>query len=148
MKFLNLYIKDPNILWLVNKYLKAGVMDEGKLVENGEGSAQGNIISPILANIYMHNVLTLWYKFVIAKESKGENFLIVYADDFIAGFQYKWEAEKYYMTRPRQHRHLKRKDSIRFLVLLVFFNFYIYTGCRKGTRSRQPQPRKDLFKSS
>lgn len=71
MAFLNLYIKDPNILWLVNKYLKAGVMDEGKLVENEEGSAQGNIISPILANIYMHNVLTLWYKFVIAKESRG-----------------------------------------------------------------------------
>lgn len=52
------------------------------------------------------------------------------------------------LTRPRQHRHLKRKDSIRFLVLLVFSNFYIYTGCRKGTRSRQPHPRKDLFKSS
>lgn len=51
------------------------------------------------------------------------------------------------MTRPRQHRHLKRKDSIRFLVLLVFSNFYIYMGCRKATRSRQPQPRKDLFKS-
>ena len=43
MKFLNLYIKDPNILWLVNKYLKAGVMDEGKLVENEEGSAQGRL---------------------------------------------------------------------------------------------------------
>lgn len=96
LKFLNLYIKDPNILWLVKKYLKAGVLDEGKLVENEEGSAQGNIISPILANIYMHNVLTLWYKFIIAKECRGENFLIVYADDFIAGFQYKWEAERYY----------------------------------------------------
>ena len=52
------------------------------------------------------------------------------------------------MTRPRQLRHLKRKDSIRFLVLLVFSNFYIYMGCRKGTLSRQPHPRKDLFKSS
>ena len=52
------------------------------------------------------------------------------------------------MTRPRQHRHLKRKDSIRFSVLLVFSNFYIYTGCRKGTSSRPPHPRKDLFKSS
>ena len=96
MKFLNLYIKDPNILWLVKKYLKAGVLEEGKVLENEEGSAQGNIISPILANIYMHNVLTMWYKFIIAKECKGENFLIVYADDFIAGFQYKWEAERYY----------------------------------------------------
>lgn len=81
IRFLNLYIKDPNILWLVKKYLKAGVMDKGEFLTNEEGSAQGNIISPILANIYMHNVLTLWYKFIIAKESKGENFLIVYADD-------------------------------------------------------------------
>lgn len=52
------------------------------------------------------------------------------------------------VTCPRQHRHLKQKDSIQFLVLLVFSNFYIYTSCRKGTRPRQPHPRKDLFKSS
>ena len=59
------------------------------------------------------------------------------------------EHEKFYyeMTCPRQHRHLKRKDSIRFSVLLVFSNFYIYTSCRKGTRSQLPHPRKDLFKS-
>ena len=64
-----------------------GVLDNGELMVNEEGSAQGNIISPILANIYMHNVLTLWYKFIITKECKGDNFLIVYADDFVAGFQ-------------------------------------------------------------
>lgn len=96
IRFLNLYIKDPNIIGLVKKYLKAGVLDDGELMASKEGSAQGNIISPILANIYMHNVLTLWYKFVITKECKGDNFLIVYADDFVAGFQYKWEAENYY----------------------------------------------------
>ena len=73
-----------------------GVLDDGELMLNEEGSAQGNIISPILANIYMHNVLTLWYKFIITKECKGDNILIVYADDFVAGFQYKWEAENYY----------------------------------------------------
>ena len=96
IKFLHLYIKDPNIIGLVKKYLKVGVLDDGELMLNEEGSAQGNIISPILANIYMHNVLTLWYKFIITKECKGNNFLIVYADDFVAGFQYKWEAENYY----------------------------------------------------
>ena len=72
------------------------MLDNGELMVNEEGSAQGNIISPILANIYMHNVLTLWYKFIITKECKEDNFLIVYADDFVAGFQYKWEAENYY----------------------------------------------------
>ena len=71
-------------------------MTDGVYEESEEGSAQGNIISPILANIYMHNVLTLWYRFLIAKKTQGDNFLVVYADDFIAGFQYKWEAENYY----------------------------------------------------
>lgn len=96
MEFLKLYIKDPNLLWLINKYLKAGVMTDGVFEGSEEGSAQGNIISPILANIYMHNVLTLWYKFVIKNKAVGNSFLAVYADDFIAGFQYKEDAERYY----------------------------------------------------
>ena len=84
LKFLNYYIKDKNILWLVNKYLKAGIIDNGSLVKGNEGTAQGNIISP------------LWFYIVVAKECKGECFLVVYADDFIAGFQYPWEAERFY----------------------------------------------------
>ena len=58
MEFLKLYIKDTNLLWLINKYLKAGIITEGVYEDSEEGSAQGNIISPMLANIYMHNVLT------------------------------------------------------------------------------------------
>ena len=96
MEFLRLYIKDPNLLWLINKYLKAGVLTDGVFEESEEGSAQGNIISPILANIYMHNVLTLWYKFVITGRTTGHSFLAVYADDFIAGFQHKEDAKSYY----------------------------------------------------
>ena len=96
MEFLRLYIKDPNLLWLINKYLKAGVLTDGVFEESEEGSAQGNIISPILANIYMHNVMALWYKFVITGRTTGHSFLAVYADDFIAGFQHKEDAESYY----------------------------------------------------
>lgn len=76
--------------------MKAGVITDGVFDESTDGSAQGNIISPIIANIYMHNALMLWYKVVFTKDTKGDSFLRVYADDFIAGFQYKWEAEKYY----------------------------------------------------
>lgn len=97
MKFLGLYIKDSNLLWLINKYLKAGVITEGVCEDSEEGSAQGNIINPILANIYMHNVLTLWFNFVVLKETEGKCFLAVYTDDFIAGFQHKADAEKYYV---------------------------------------------------
>ena len=78
------------------KYLKAGVITDGVFQESVDDSARGNIMSPIIANIYMHNVLMLWYRIVFSKEIKGDSFLVVYADDFIAGFQYKWEAEKYY----------------------------------------------------
>lgn len=95
IQFLGLYVKDPNIIWLTKKFLKAGIMDEGNYTATDEGSPQGSIVSPVLANIYMHFVLTLWYKLVIAKQCKGDNFLVNYADDFIAGFQYKWEAEEY-----------------------------------------------------
>lgn len=71
-------------------------MDKRQYIATEEGSAQGNIISPVLVNIYMHFVLVLWYKEIIEKRVEGENFLVVYADDFIAGFQYQREAEAYY----------------------------------------------------
>ena len=71
-------------------------MDKGTYMMTEEGSAQGNIISPVLANIYMHYVLGLWYKEIVQKRAEGDTFLVVYADDFIAGFQYKSEAEEYY----------------------------------------------------
>ena len=57
MKMLELNIQDKNILGLIKKYLKAGIMDNGKYIETLEGSAQGNIVSPVLANVYMHYVL-------------------------------------------------------------------------------------------
>lgn len=96
LKFVGYYIKDPNILKLINKYLKAGVMEEGRCISNEEGSIQGGIISPILANMYIHHVLILWYQYYYEKRGKGESFMVVYADDFIAGFEYKSEAERYY----------------------------------------------------
>ncbi len=104
MKFLKWHITDPNILWLVQKYLKAGVMTDGRFEETEEGTIQGGNISPMLANIYMHNVLTLWFKLVVRKMAQGECFLVNYADDFVAGFQYKSDAEKYYMALAERMR--------------------------------------------
>ena len=155
IEFLKLYIKDPNLLWLINKYLKAGVMTDGVFEETEEGSAQGNIISPILANIYMHNVLTLWYKFVIKGNTFGNSFLVVYADDFIAGFQYKEDAEIYYTLLKERLRkfNLELEESKSRLIefgryaetnskrkygkkpeTFDFLGFTFY--CGKGKRSR------------
>ena len=96
MKFLEWNIQDKNLLWLIRKYLKAGIMEQGKFEPTEEGSAQGSAMSPMLANIYMHHVLTLWFKLVVQREMQGECFLVNFADDFVAGFQYKSEAERYY----------------------------------------------------
>ncbi len=113
MKFIEWHIKDPNILWLIRKYLKAGVMVDGVYENTEEGTIQGGNISPTLANIYMHNVLTLWFKLVIQKEVKGECFLVNYADDFVAGFQYKSEAEMYYakLKERMAYFNLELEDS-------------------------------------
>ena len=113
MKFIEWHIKDPNILWLIRKYLKAGVMVDGVYEDTEEGTIQGGNISPTLANIYMHNVLTLWFKLVIQKEVKGDCFLVNYADDFVAGFQYKSEAEMYYakLKERMAYFNLELEDS-------------------------------------
>ena len=78
IKFLEYNIKGPNIIGLIKKYLKAGIMDKGQYINTEEGSAQGNIISPVLANIYMNFVLVLWYKEIVQKRAKGDTFLVVY----------------------------------------------------------------------
>ena len=134
MKFLNLYIKDTNLLWLIKKYLKAGVITEGVFEDSEEGSAQGNIISPVLANIYMHNVLALWFNFVVLKETSGKSFLTMYADDFIAGFQYKADAEKYYALLKERLRkfNLELEES---KSRLIEFGRFAESNCkRRGDR--------------
>ena len=96
LKFVGYYIKDPNILNLIDKFLKAGILEEGEYKASDEGSVQGGNISPILANIYMHHVLMLWYDLYYRKRGRGMSFLVVFADDFIAGFEQKEEAERFY----------------------------------------------------
>lgn len=74
MKFLEWNIQDKNLLWLIRKYLKAGIMEQGKFEPTEEGSAQGSVMSPMLANIYMHHVLTLWFKLVVQREMQESVF--------------------------------------------------------------------------
>jgi len=83
MKFLEKRIADTNILWLVGKFLNAGIMEEGRLYQSEIGTPQGGVISPLLANIYLHYVLDLWFEVIFQTESKGRVELIRYCDDFV-----------------------------------------------------------------
>jgi len=94
MKFIDYRIKDTNFKRLVIRFLKAGVMEDGIIKETEKGTPQGGIISPILANIYLHFVYDLWFK-ATQKKSNPENNTVRYADDCCATFQYEWAAKKF-----------------------------------------------------
>ena len=93
MKFLKHRISDPNFLRLVNRFLRNGYMEEGKLCSVEEGTPQGGIISPVLANVYLHYVLDLWIERVVKPACRGAVEMVRYADDFVICVQYKAEAE-------------------------------------------------------
>jgi len=97
LKFVGARIKDPRILRLVRVMLKAGVVkDMGGFEPTEQGSGQGSVCSPVLANVYMHYVLLWWFREVIKPTLKGYAGIVNYADDFVVCFQYKWEAELFY----------------------------------------------------
>lgn len=96
VKFIESRIKDPNITRLVKRMLKAGIMVDLQYKETEEGSGQGSICSPIIANIYMHYVLLWWFKEKVQPTLRGYSGIINYADDFVVCFQYKDDAERFY----------------------------------------------------
>lgn len=96
MEFLNHDIGDKIFLRYISRFLKAGIMEKGKWIESDKGAPQGGLISPVLANVYLHYVLDLWFEKVVRRWCKGEAYIIRYADDFVCTFQYKSDAEKFY----------------------------------------------------
>jgi RNA-directed DNA polymerase len=95
VKFVEHRVADPRILRLIQKWLKAGVMEEGKWSEPKTGSPQGSVISPLLANIYLHYAFDLWVNVWRKKWAQGEVVVIRYADDSIVGFQYQTDADRF-----------------------------------------------------
>src|SRR6478736_7955763 len=95
IKFIEHRVADPRILRLIKKWLKAGVMEEGKWSEPQTGTAQGSVISPLLANVYLYYSFDLWVNVWRQKWAQGEVVVIRYADDSIAGFQYQTDADRY-----------------------------------------------------
>lgn len=96
MKFLEHRIKDKNLLRYIARFLNAGIMENGQFYKAYEGTPQGGIISPLLANIYLHYVLDLWFEKVVRKRCRGQAYIVRYADDFVCCFEYKNEAEAFY----------------------------------------------------
>jgi len=95
IEVLEVRIADQRIIRLIRKWLKAGVSEDGQWSETKVGTPQGAVISPLLANIYLHHVLDQWVMEWRKKNAFGDVVIVRYADDFVLGFQYRKEAERF-----------------------------------------------------
>jgi RNA-directed DNA polymerase len=103
LRMLALRINDKPFLRLIEKWLKAGILDTtGMVIHPVTGTPQGGIVSPILANVYLHYVLDLWFEKVVKPRCKGEVYLCRYADDFVVLFQSEREAKWFYEELPQR----------------------------------------------
>jgi group II intron reverse transcriptase/maturase len=94
-KFIEHRIGDKRILKLIQKWMKAGVLEEGRWTLSEEGVPQGNLISPVLANIYLHYAFDQWAHQWRRQQARGDMIIVRYADDAVVGFEHHAEAEKF-----------------------------------------------------
>ena len=94
MRFLAHDIQDKNFLRYIKRFLIAGIMEGTELIDSDRGTPQGGLISPVLANVYLHYVLDLWFEKAVKPKLRGEAYYVRYADDFLILFQYENEARQ------------------------------------------------------
>lgn len=144
MKFLQEHIQDKNFLRYINRFLISGYIEDMKFYETDKGTPQGGLISPILANVYLHYVLDLWIELAVKPKLKGEVYLIRYADDFIIMFQYEEETKMVYkelINRLAKFGLEIEEDKTRILPFGRFkgtretFDFLGFTHYNKKTRT-------------
>lgn len=156
-------IDDRPFLRLVQKWLKAGILEEdGKVTCPVTGTPQGGIVSPILANIYLHYALDLWFERAVKRRCKGQAFLIRYADDYVCAFQHKEDADWFYdqqverlgkfglevaeeKTKVILFCRFRKEESGRFDFL--GFEFYWDKGMKRKVGLRRRTSRKKLSAS-
>jgi group II intron reverse transcriptase/maturase len=101
MKMLSQRIDDRAFLGLIRKWLKAGILEtDGKIIHPDTGTPQGGVVSPVLANVYLHYALDRWFEKVVRPRCSGEALISRYADDFACAFRFREDAERFYRELP------------------------------------------------
>jgi group II intron reverse transcriptase/maturase len=95
VRFVEHRIGDPRIVRLIRKWLKAGVLEDGVVTNSDRGTGQGSVISPLLANVYLHYVIDLWAERWRRREATGDMIIVRYADDIIVGFEHETDARRF-----------------------------------------------------
>jgi RNA-directed DNA polymerase len=96
VRFVEHRIGDPRIVRLIQKWLKAGVLEDGIVTTSDKGTGQGSVISPLLANVYLHYVFDLWADRWRRREAKGDVIIVRYADDIVVGFEHETDARRFW----------------------------------------------------
>lgn len=130
MRMLAERIDDEPFLRLIKKWLKAGVLDtDGKVLRPESGTPQGGIISPVLANVYLHYALDLWFEKVFQRSCKGGAFLHRYADDFVCGFGRAAEAQRFYNELEERLRKFGLELASDKTRVMPFSRYRVSLGC-------------------
>lgn len=132
MEFLKHRINDPSLLRIIARFLKGGYMEEGKYFDIDKGTPQGGVISPILANVYLHYVLDLWFEKVVKKSCEGQAYMVRYADDFVCCFQYQKDAENFYAALIKRLQKFQLEIAEDKTKIIPFGRFAEVDGKRKG----------------
>ncbi|HAM52564.1 MAG TPA: group II intron reverse transcriptase/maturase [Nitrospiraceae bacterium] len=138
IKFIGRRISDRRILRLIKKWLKAGVIENDRVTTSDEGTPQGASISPILSNIYLHYVLDIWVQKWRKTEARGDVVIVRWADDFVMGFQYQDDAERFLKElheRFRQYELELHPEKTR----LIRFGRFARQDCQRFDGKRKPE---------
>jgi len=147
LEMLKQRIDDRAFLGLIRKWLKAGILEtDGEVINPETGTPQGGIVSPILANVYLHYALDLWFDRVVKRSCRGKAVLVRYADDWVCAFQHEDDAERFYQALPTRLKKFdleiaqEKTNKLRFSrrcqskgqrFIFVGFEFY-WENDRKG----------------
>lgn len=144
-------ISDKAFIGLIRKWLKAGILEtENMVIHPATGTPQGGVVSPVLANIYLHYILDLWFEKKVKRDSKGRAYFCRYADDFVCLFQFLEDAEKFYKELPARLLKFGLELSKQKTRILSFSKFRMEENNRFdflgfefrwgiGSRTRKPQ---------
>lgn len=137
MKMLEHDIADRRFLEIIEKFLRAGIMENGKYLDSERGTPQGNGASPILANIYLHYVLDNWFDVIVKRQCEGESYLIRYCDDFVCCFRNKREADIFRKRLEERFRKYGLELAEEKTKILEFGRFARQN--REGRGERKPE---------
>jgi len=135
VRFLEHRIGDTRILRLVQKWLRAGVLEDGIVTIEEKGTGQGSVISPLLSNVYLHYVFDLWAERWRRREATGDMIMIRYADDLVVGFQHESDARRFWdamRDRLREFSLSLHPDKTR----LIEFGRFAAQNCKKRGRAK------------